>query len=177
MNVDKISKIMPKKTKKHTKRVVQLCKKFTKKLSLKKDRRKKLIEAAQLHDIAKKKKEDDRHHKKNAVLLTLEDIEYEYDCDFDVDDDVLNIIECHRKRFKPKEKNQMEAAILRICDTLDKYKKMEEEIEDIEEKCNKVLEYVNDNFDEGISEKFNKIYNELKDKGKNKLLERLNDMN
>ena len=123
----------------HTKRVVKLCEEFATELDeqgIEVDRQL-LIRAAWLHDIAKFDDGDD-HHKKKNVKAVLE--KYDMDIESDLVKSIAKIISEHKGSFEPK-KHRKEAAILRICDKLDKFNKGKD---DAEEKCNKSIEKISE---------------------------------
>lgn len=83
-----------------------------------------LLFAAGLHDIGKDDDyEEDNHHKKWAVIDVLEDYgASEQQTAMWEGLGVFQVIKAHRKDFSPKG-HALEAAVLRICDKLDKIDK------------------------------------------------------
>ena len=124
---DSYGKIKSDKGKEHTKRVVELCSRFADLFSDEIDR-KLLLDAAWLHDIAKSK-HGEMHHDKECIIEILN--EYEEAEIADRKDDIAEIISAHKKAFNPSS-HELESAILRICDKLDRFKKGKD---DAEEKC------------------------------------------
>lgn len=142
--------------KEHTKRVVNLCIEFEKKLYLDEHI---LHKAAWLHDIAKYDEygiDRENHHKKAFLVLSKYGLTYK--------DPVCNIIKAHTKNFKPEKKYAMEAAVLRICDKLDRFNKGKK---DAKAKCKESLSLIEkywNELDSDIPEAFYKTYEELLDK-------------
>ena len=100
------------KTYKHTKRVVELCEKFIRAgLSVNAEM---LLDAAWLHDVAKAIDAGKEHHKPKVVREALKGYKVK-----DLDN-LVGIIENHKGGFSPKA-YELESAVLRICDKLDKY--------------------------------------------------------
>jgi HD superfamily phosphodiesterase len=104
----------------HIKRVRVLCQRFLH-VGLKVDENLLLLSAG-LHDIAKKLAGED-HHKKEKIIKALQKarVREEYIKALNKAG-VYEIITAHKGKFRPK-KHQLEAAILRICDKLDKFDK------------------------------------------------------
>jgi|GEM_PF-4692274 len=133
-----------KKTIKHVIRVCKLCGKFIDaKIPL---NQAVLMEAAMYHDIAKVIRPDDNHHKRKMVSIAIEELGME-----DISEDVLDVIEAHKEDFSPED-YPLEAAILRVCDKLDKYRQVEEKRKEkrafVEAvlACSKTMEKITDHF-------------------------------
>lgn len=102
----------------HTKRVVDICLQIVNKLeALGYHPNRDLLErSAIFHDIAKMKN-DEKHHKIAKKVLKkhfYEDDELKKIC---------SIIKAHKGKFEPLEKVELEAAVLRISDKIDKINK------------------------------------------------------
>ena len=107
-----------KKITKHTRRVVDICHQITNELeSLGYHPDQELLDLfAIFHDIAKMKN-DEKHHKITKKVLKKH---------FYEDDElkkVCSIIKAHKAKFEPLEKVELEAAVLRISDKIDKINK------------------------------------------------------
>jgi HD superfamily phosphodiesterase len=142
----------------HTERVSKLCREFAEVLNLDKERAALLNDAAWLHDLAKYKKNNEKrkdHYKK--VKAAIEEGNY-----FLENKSVLyNIIEAHSEDFRPYKEYTLEAAVLRICDKLDKFIKKKD---DTEEKCENSMKKIKDCFKENrlqLPDEFKITYNKL----------------
>lgn len=152
---------------KHTEKVVELCKKFSQSLHI--DNETLVLKAAWLHDIGKPSEDKyekmglrDEKHKHNSTEI-LSGILHDFDYNDNAANDILEIILWHRGDFLPR-RLQLESAVLRICDKLAKYEKGKK---DAKRKCKnnikEIIEYLEYNI-----EKFEKIYEKLKEQEKNK---------
>ncbi|QNU68526.1 HD domain-containing protein [Ruminiclostridium herbifermentans] len=148
----------------HTKRVVNLCNKFEEKLCLDEQL---LHKAAWLHDIAKYNECGNKrynHHIEASSVLSKYGFSYE--------DPVCNIIKAHTgDYFEPDEEYSLEAAVLRICDKLDKFNKGKKDAKD---KCEASLSLIEDYFSEinidipnAFYKKYYKLFKKLHKKCKN----------
>ena len=114
----KVRKKEKKKITKHTRKVVDICHQITNELeSLGYHPDQELLDlSAIFHDIAKMKN-DEKHHKIAKKVLKKH---------FYEDDElkkVCSIIKAHKGKFEPLEKVELEAAVLRISDKIDKINK------------------------------------------------------
>lgn len=131
----------------HVKRVQNLCKKFSENIPGLQN--KLLSEAAILHDIAKKKNKKE-HNKPKYVKEVLFDAKIN-----DIDENVFEIIKAHKDEFDPPKGIEFEAAILRICDKLDKFTKAKN---DAENKCDASIQTIKNYFGEVDQMKYEKFY-------------------
>lgn len=114
----KVHKKEKKKITKHTRRVVDICHQITNELeSLGYHPDQELLDlSAIFHDIAKMEN-DEEHHK-----ITKEVLENYFSEDDDLEE-VCSIIKAHKGKFKPMGSVNLEAAVLRISDKIDKINK------------------------------------------------------
>ncbi len=115
-----------------------------------------LHKAAWLHDISKYDEYGDKrknHHKKAFSVLSEYGLTYK--------DPVCNIIKAHTEKFKPNKKYAMEAAVLRICDKLDKFNKGKEDAQDKCQRSLKVIKKYWRRLEKDIPKAFYKTYEEL----------------
>ena len=137
MEIEKIAKqILQNKpnTWEHTERVVELCTEFSTRLDA--DVNMKMLHAAAwLHDVGKTV-DNESHSKKRAVQQALE--KYKDDLTGDMDTffmkTLIAMIRVHKGNFDPPEGYELESAILRICDKLDKYHQAQAKAEKGDEK-------------------------------------------
>ena len=122
------------KSREHTKRVVALCEEFADKYPDAVDREL-LLDAAWLHDIAKYRA-DKKHNDPEKVLKLLK--KYELGSDIDDIEAVADVIAVHKGEFAPWD-NELESAVLRLCDKLDGFEKGKE---NAEEKCYDTLKKI-----------------------------------
>ncbi len=150
---------------KHTEKVVELCKKFSKSLHI--DNEILVLKAAWLHDIGKPTEDKykkvglkDEKYKHNSTEI-LSGILHELDYNDNAANDILEIILWHRGDFRPR-RLQLECSILRICDKLSRYEKGKK---DANRKCKnnikEIIEYLEYNI-----ERFEEIYDELREQEK-----------
>lgn len=121
---------------KHTERVVALCEEFADRYPDAVDREL-LLDAAWLHDIAKYRA-DKRHNSPKRVQAVLE--KNELGDEIDSLEAVVDVIAMHKGRFDPWE-NELECAVLRLCDKLDRFEKGKS---DAKKKCRKTLKKIED---------------------------------
>ncbi len=119
----------------HVARVVEMCIEFSENMNLNDAKKELLIDAAWLHDIAKFDN-DDEHNKKKHVEAAVKQVSKEKELSA-----ICEIIKAHKGKFKPSEEYKLEAAILRICDKLDRFNKKKE---DASEKCIDSMEKINE---------------------------------
>lgn len=149
-----IKKIM--KERGHTKRVFKLCKSFLEEYEDSANVRKGLLlKSAILHDIAKfdegKKKKNHNSPKLVKAAMMKASISIN---DKNEMKHIYNIIKAHKGEFKPKPNNAMEAAILRICDKLDRYYKGNKDAED---KCKESILEIKDYFNNNKIDEFDEF--------------------
>ena len=135
----------------HSERVKNLCKPFRDEFNSEIDWYL-LKRAAWLHDVGKSVSAED-HHKKKVIRKALEGYELKSD-----KDDVISVISCHKGKFKPESWLELESAILRICDKLDRFRKGKA---DAAEKCEKSMEQIKNVLDESTWKRFQKVYQKV----------------
>lgn len=135
---------------KHTERVVKMCKKFAEKFPEDVDPDL-LIDSAWLHDIAKFQL-GDKHNKRKKVRKVIENLVPHFE--EERLDNIAEIISVHTGEFNPRS-HVLESAILRICDKLDKFEKMQD---DAEEKCRKSMEKIEGKLNSRDYEILNELY-------------------
>ena len=112
-----------------------------------------LIRAAYLHDLLKAFPfYEDVHHKKWALREVLG----EYDLSHEAA--LVDVIAAHKGKFHPSEEYELESAILRICDKLDKFYKGQW---DAWERCEDSLGKIREVLDEDTGEVFEETYHEM----------------
>ena len=112
-----------------------------------------LIRAAYLHDLLKAFPFYAKvHHKKWALREALG----EYDLSHEKA--LVDVIAAHKGKFNPPEDYELESAILRICDKLDKFYKGQW---DAWEKCEDSLAKIREVLDEKTGAVFEKTYREM----------------
>lgn len=155
----------PKKIYRHTRRVADLCKKFRKRFrenyyerfGYGMDVDKKALKTfAYLHDTPKavlKKPYDKSHNKEWPIRTALKG--YKLPCNKKT---AVKAIAAHKGKFNPPADYEIESAILRICDKLDRFNK---EKADAFDKCEKSLRKILEVLDKDTGEVFEKTYREI----------------
>ena len=109
----------------HTQRVVAFCFRILPELpnkALEDVDQDMLIDTGWLHDVGKSENAD-KHHKKKHIRKALEPYEDELGYDDDEIDDLVDIIHAHKGDFDPPPYYELESAILRLCDKMDRFNK------------------------------------------------------
>lgn len=145
----------------HTQRVIELCRIFESQMDEELDWEL-LYPAAALHDIAKydENGEKAKKHQKAAgdvIRRKLPQMKRQRE--------VLDIIRVHRKDFDPQQDQALEAAVLRICDKLDRFAKGKEDAQD---KCVDSMKDIEKYYEERgmeLPEAFCRLYEQMLEKG------------
>lgn len=128
-------------------RVVQMCEELAGRFEAGKVNSHLLTEAAWLHNVAEDYN-DDEHHRPEVIKAVIAGCELD-----DSLDDVTAIISAYRGKIFMPAKHELESAILRMCNRIDKVnkaqekdgaKKIEKKTEKAKEKCDKNLKRIKD---------------------------------
>lgn len=131
----------------HARRVVLLCEELAGCFEAGRINLHLLTEAAWLHDVAEDYN-DDEHHQPEVIKAVIDG------CELDADlEDVTAIISAHKGKVFMPPKYELESAILRVCDKIDKVNKAQEKnsekkigkkTQKAKEKCGKNLKKIKD---------------------------------